>query len=252
MAEGTSKGAARLAPVGARPHEPGLSQLRRAGRHRPAHARAARRLWQRRAPGDAGSVGAHRGRATRRRRCMPRAPSCFQARSSRCCIRGPWGARTTSRRSCASHASAERARVMRSRSASPSEAIGPPSCARPSRPTTRTYVWSTSPPRRRCTGGSPPADVHLISLRDDWAGVVVPSKFFASLAVGRPVLYAGPSESEIAHWVAENDLGLHLRDDEHSAGVVADSLHGSSTIPAPSRAGGPTRSLSTAGNGRSR
>lgn len=69
------------------------------------------------------------------------------------------------------------------------------------------------------------ADVHLISLRDDWAGVVVPSKFFASLAVGRPVLYAGPAESEIAHWVTENDLGLHLRDDDHSAGAVADRLH---------------------------
>ena len=45
------------------------------------------------------------------------------------------------------------------------------------------------------------ADFHLISLRDEWAGVVVPSKFFASLAVGRPVLYAGPADSEIARWI---------------------------------------------------
>ena len=70
------------------------------------------------------------------------------------------------------------------------------------------------------------ADLHLISLRDDWAGVVVPSKFFASLAVGRPVLYAGPSGSEIARWIGEHDLGLHLRDDEASAVAVADRLHG--------------------------
>jgi colanic acid biosynthesis glycosyl transferase WcaI len=69
------------------------------------------------------------------------------------------------------------------------------------------------------------ADLHLISLRDDWAGVVVPSKFFASLAVGRPVLYAGPSESEIARWVGEHDLGLHVRDDDDSAGAVAARLH---------------------------
>jgi colanic acid biosynthesis glycosyl transferase WcaI len=69
------------------------------------------------------------------------------------------------------------------------------------------------------------ADVHLISLRDDWAGVVVPSKFFASLAVGRPLLYAGPPESEIARWIADYDLGLHLRDDDDSARAVADRLH---------------------------
>jgi len=67
------------------------------------------------------------------------------------------------------------------------------------------------------------ADFHLISLRDDWAGVVVPSKFFASLAVGRPVLYAGPAESEIARWIDEHALGLHLRVDDVDA--TADRLH---------------------------
>jgi glycosyltransferase involved in cell wall biosynthesis len=54
------------------------------------------------------------------------------------------------------------------------------------------------------------ADLHLVSLRADWAGVVVPSKFFASLAIGRPVIYSGPADSEIARWIAEHDLGLHL------------------------------------------
>jgi glycosyltransferase involved in cell wall biosynthesis len=67
------------------------------------------------------------------------------------------------------------------------------------------------------------ADFHLISLRDDWAGVVVPSKFFASLAVGRPVLYAGPADSEIARWIGEHDLGLHVRADD--VGATVDRLH---------------------------
>ena len=67
------------------------------------------------------------------------------------------------------------------------------------------------------------ADFHLISLGDDWAGVVVPSKFFASLAVGRPVIYAGPAESEIARWIAEHGIGLHLRADDVAA--TADRLH---------------------------
>jgi colanic acid biosynthesis glycosyl transferase WcaI len=54
------------------------------------------------------------------------------------------------------------------------------------------------------------ADIHLLSLQPEWAGLVVPSKFFASLAVGRPVLYAGPATSEIATWVREHQLGLVL------------------------------------------
>ena len=56
------------------------------------------------------------------------------------------------------------------------------------------------------------ADVHLVSLRDDWAGVVVPSKFFASLAIGRPVVYAGPGDSELARWIERHDLGLTLEE----------------------------------------
>ena len=67
------------------------------------------------------------------------------------------------------------------------------------------------------------ADLHLVSLRADWAGVVVPSKFFASLAIGRPVIYAGPADSEIARWIAEYDLGLHLS--EEGVDAAADRLH---------------------------
>jgi colanic acid biosynthesis glycosyl transferase WcaI len=51
------------------------------------------------------------------------------------------------------------------------------------------------------------ADVHLLSLRDDWSGIVVPSKFFGSLAVGRPILYAGPADSDIAHWIRTLNVG---------------------------------------------
>ena len=67
------------------------------------------------------------------------------------------------------------------------------------------------------------ADLHLVSLRAEWAGLVVPSKFFASLAIGRPVIYAGPADSEIARWIAEHDLGLHLTED--SVDRVAERLH---------------------------
>jgi hypothetical protein len=75
------------------------------------------------------------------------------------------------------------------------------------------------------------ADLHLVSLQPEWAGIVVPSKFFGSLAVGRPVLYAGPGDSEIARWVAEHDVGLTLHDDADLA-LVVDRLHGLIEDPA--------------------
>jgi hypothetical protein len=60
------------------------------------------------------------------------------------------------------------------------------------------------------------ADIHLLSLRAEWAGLVVPSKFFASLAVGRPVFFAGPPSSEIATWIGAHDLGLVVGDGDHN------------------------------------
>lgn len=57
------------------------------------------------------------------------------------------------------------------------------------------------------------ADIHLVSLRPEWSGVVVPSKFFGSLAAGRPVLYRGPSDSSIAQWIKAFDLGVVLAAD---------------------------------------
>ena len=67
------------------------------------------------------------------------------------------------------------------------------------------------------------ADLHLLSLRPEWAGIVVPSKFFGSLAAGRPVLYAGPADSEVAVWVARHDVGLSIADDDVDA--AANRLH---------------------------
>jgi colanic acid biosynthesis glycosyl transferase WcaI len=57
------------------------------------------------------------------------------------------------------------------------------------------------------------ADVHLATLRPEWSGVVVPSKFFGSLAAGRPVLYAGPERSSIARWIEEHRCGWSLTED---------------------------------------
>ncbi len=66
------------------------------------------------------------------------------------------------------------------------------------------------------------ADIHLVTLRDAWSGVVVPSKFAGALAAGRPVLFAGPRESAIARWIEQYRVGWVLRDDNVDA--VAEEL----------------------------
>jgi glycosyltransferase involved in cell wall biosynthesis len=52
------------------------------------------------------------------------------------------------------------------------------------------------------------ADIHMISLRQGWEGVVVPSKFFGSLAAGRPLLYCGTQKSSLASLIEKEGLGF--------------------------------------------
>jgi glycosyltransferase involved in cell wall biosynthesis len=66
------------------------------------------------------------------------------------------------------------------------------------------------------------ADIHLVSLRPDWTGVVVPSKFFGSLAAGRPVIFAGSREAAIARWIEASGVGWVL--DRSSLEMVARDL----------------------------
>lgn len=74
------------------------------------------------------------------------------------------------------------------------------------------------------------ADVHVASLREDWTGLVVPSKFFGSLASGRPVVFAGSSRSGIARWIREHGVGWVL--DEASLPTVAHDLRALAADPA--------------------
>ncbi len=64
-------------------------------------------------------------------------------------------------------------------------------------------------------------DLHLVSLRAEWAGTVVPSKFFGALATGRGIIYAGSPESAIGRWVAEYGVGWVLTPNSVAA-VAAD------------------------------
>jgi glycosyltransferase involved in cell wall biosynthesis len=54
------------------------------------------------------------------------------------------------------------------------------------------------------------ADIHVVSLREEWTGTVVPSKFFGALAAGRPVLFCGSPDCAIADWIRKDSLGWVL------------------------------------------
>lgn len=54
------------------------------------------------------------------------------------------------------------------------------------------------------------ADVHLVSLRSPWQGLIVPSKLQAAFGLGRPVIFLGPRDSEPADWLAASGGGWHV------------------------------------------
>lgn len=60
------------------------------------------------------------------------------------------------------------------------------------------------------------ADIHLVSLKKEWAGMVVPSKYFGALASGRPVIYSGPKNSDIGRWTEEFQTGWVLNAESFS------------------------------------
>jgi glycosyltransferase involved in cell wall biosynthesis len=51
------------------------------------------------------------------------------------------------------------------------------------------------------------ADVHLITLRSSFAGIVLPSKVHACIATGRPIIFVGPESSDV-HLLCSQSEGL--------------------------------------------
>ena len=67
-----------------------------------------------------------------------------------------------------------------------------------------------SQPRERLAESLSAADVHLVTMRDDLCGLVVPSKFYGIAAAGRPVIFAGPADSEVALDILRERCGAVL------------------------------------------
>ena len=51
-------------------------------------------------------------------------------------------------------------------------------------------------------------DVHLVTMANEFAGLMVPSKFYGVLAAGRPLIFIGPRTSEVARVVLDEGCGV--------------------------------------------
>jgi len=66
-------------------------------------------------------------------------------------------------------------------------------------------------PRERLAESLSVPDVHLISLLPEVEGFVVPSKFYGIAAAGRPTIFVGNVEGEIAQLVVESQCGIAVQ-----------------------------------------
>lgn len=60
---------------------------------------------------------------------------------------------------------------------------------------------------------------HIITLDDDWEGIVLPSKFFGIFKSNKPSLYIGPQKSDIAKLIKRNNLGVAFENGENPINI---------------------------------
>ena len=58
-------------------------------------------------------------------------------------------------------------------------------------------------------------DIHLVSLKPELEGLVVPSKFYSCVAAGKPIIFIGAQDGELAHWVeSATPCGIIVQPDD--------------------------------------
>lgn len=72
----------------------------------------------------------------------------------------------------------------------------------------KTVVVKPYQPRERLAESLSVADAHLVSLRSEMEGLIVPSKFYGVAAAGRPTIFIGDSDGEIGRIIKRYECGL--------------------------------------------
>lgn len=79
-------------------------------------------------------------------------------------------------------------------------------------------------PRETLSQSLSAADAHIVTMRPNLSGLVVPSKFYGVLASGRPCLFVGPEDSEVARAIRDQNAGVVIDPGKPSdlAGAILD------------------------------
>jgi glycosyltransferase involved in cell wall biosynthesis len=64
-------------------------------------------------------------------------------------------------------------------------------------------------------------DAHLVLVADGFEGLLIPSKFYGVMAAGRPTIYIGPEETEVARVIREEECGFVIPNSDPSRLVAA-------------------------------
>lgn len=71
-------------------------------------------------------------------------------------------------------------------------------------------VFQPYQPRERLAESLSAADVHIVLLKPELEGLIVPSKFYGIAASGRPTLFVGASDGEVARLVKQFGCGVTI------------------------------------------
>ena len=87
----------------------------------------------------------------------------------------------------------------------------------------RNVIFRPYQPRELLPQSLTAADCHIVSLLPQLEGLIVPSKLYGVLAAGRPVIFIGSSQGEIARLLRQYDFGACVEDgdDDELAKVIA-------------------------------
>ena len=78
-------------------------------------------------------------------------------------------------------------------------------------------VFQAYQPREMLSESLGVPDVHLVSLRPELEGLIVPSKFYGILAAGKPALFIGDPQGEIASILDEGGVGQSIQSGDSEA-----------------------------------
>ncbi len=93
----------------------------------------------------------------------------------------------------------------------------------------RSVVVHPYQPRERLADSLSAADVHLVSLRPEMEGLIVPSKIYGILAAGRPAVFIGDPDGEVARLIRRLDCGVTVREGDPAA--LAEAVRGLAVDP---------------------